>query len=72
MHRAADMALWQGRIDAEEGLQGRRWHQVMRSLDTVDGPAVALIGFACDAGVARNHGRSGACDGPAALRAQLA
>ena len=72
MHHFADMAQWQGRIDAEEGLLGRRWHQVMRPVAAVDAPAVALIGFACDAGVARNHGRSGACDGPASLRAQLA
>jgi formiminoglutamase len=32
---------------------------------------VALLGFNCDAGVARNRGRTGARDGPAALRAML-
>ena len=35
-------------------------------------PAVALLGFACDAGVARNHGRSGAASGPQVLRRYLA
>lgn len=34
--------------------------------------AVALQGFACDAGVARNSGRVGAAGGPAALRRALA
>jgi formiminoglutamase len=33
---------------------------------------VALLGFACDAGVARNGGRVGAADGPRALRRALA
>ncbi len=34
-------------------------------------PAVALIGFACDEGVRRNHGRVGAAAGPEALRLAL-
>lgn len=74
MRRMADMNDWQGRVDAEEGARGRRWHQVVRALDAPDaGDAggVALIGFACDAGVARNHGRTGASAGPAAIRALL-
>ncbi|MFX7858335.1 arginase family protein, partial [Acinetobacter baumannii] len=31
-----------------------------------------LAGFACDAGVARNHGRTGAQAGPNAIRKMLA
>ena len=36
------------------------------------GDSVALAGFACDAGVARNQGRIGAAKGPRALRKALA
>jgi len=67
-----DMAVWQGRVDATEGPLGQRWHQVMRPLTgaTPAGTTV-LIGFACDAGVARNQGRPGAAQGPAAIRHAL-
>ena len=34
-------------------------------------PGNVLIGFACDAGVVRNHGRAGAAGGPAAVRKLL-
>ena len=69
---AIDMSIWQGRVDTAEGALARRWHQVMRPLarDT-DSGAVVLIGFACDAGVARNQGRTGAAGGPAAIRQLL-
>lgn len=72
MRLAPDMTRWHGRIDAAEGLPGRRWHQIVQPL-TAAAPAgaVALLGFACDAGVARNHGRIGAQAGPDALRAAL-
>ena len=65
-----DPTLWQGRTDAEEGPGGRRWHQVVQPLGAL--PGVALLGFACDAGVVRNQGRPGAAEGPAALRRYLA
>ena len=69
---AIDMSVWQGRIDAAEGAFARRWHQVMRPLERdTDASAVVLIGFACDAGVARNQGRTGAAGGPAAIRQLL-
>ncbi|WP_194725618.1 formimidoylglutamase [Noviherbaspirillum malthae] len=77
MYRKADMSRWQGRIDEAEGLGGRRWHQIVQVFDpdtagsSGNGKGVALIGFACDAGVARNHGRTGAAEGPAAIRAML-
>jgi len=72
MHRPADLALWTGRVDAEEGLRALRWHQAVRPLPGGAAPGLALLGFACDAGVARNHGRTGAAEGPAALRRALA
>ncbi|MGD7479594.1 formimidoylglutamase, partial [Ralstonia pseudosolanacearum] len=74
MHTEADPTVWQGRVDAEEGALGQRWHQVVRSADAASplNGAVALAGFACDAGIARNHGRVGAQAGPAAIRRMLA
>jgi formiminoglutamase len=75
MHALPDMQHWRGRVDADEGELGKRWHQIVRPYtpgNAVDATnAVALIGFSCDAGVARNHGRIGARLGPAALRAML-
>lgn len=62
---------WTGREDVADGASALRWHQVVR-LRGADAAAVALQGFACDAGVARNHGRIGAAAGPAALRRALA
>lgn len=72
MHQKADMTRWQGRVDATEGERGKRWHQIVKPLeDCTDDGGVALIGFACDAGVARNNGRTGARQGPVALRSVL-
>jgi formiminoglutamase len=72
MDHKADMRCWQGRIDSAEGERGKRWHQIVRPLeDSTDTGGVALIGFACDAGVVRNHGRAGARQGPTAVRAIL-
>lgn len=78
-YRDMDRDLWSGRVDAEDGERGRRWHQVVRpvgggSSDCVDhsaAPGVALLGFASDAGVRRNRGRAGAAEGPMALRRML-
>jgi formiminoglutamase len=72
MHSKADMTLWQGRTDSEEGALARRWHERVQ-VHHEDAPAgVALLGFACDAGVQRNHGRAGAAEGPTAIRKALA
>lgn len=64
---------WSGRSDGP-GPEHARWHSVIRPLD-VDNPqaqpGVALLGFASDEGVARNHGRPGAAAGPEALRNAL-
>ncbi|HEY5800523.1 MAG TPA: formimidoylglutamase [Burkholderiaceae bacterium] len=73
MKEFPDMQLWHGRVDAAEGPLGQRWHQMVRPLSPLT-PAgtTTLLGFACDAGVARNQGRAGARNGPAALRKMLA
>ncbi|MDY7573839.1 formimidoylglutamase [Actimicrobium sp. CCI2.3] len=71
MKQVPDLRRWHGRIDSEEGPNGERWHQHMQCVDTVTEPAIVLLGFACDAGVQRNGGRTGAIDGPAAMRAVL-
>jgi len=63
---------WTGRVDAADGERGRRWHQVVRPAQQADRPGIALLGFASDAGVSRNHGRPGAAEGPVALRRALA
>lgn len=65
------MTAWRGRVDAIDGRAGRRWHQVVRPIEQSTTPGVALLGFACDAGIRRNHGRPGAVDGPHTLRQYL-
>ncbi|GEN25289.1 formimidoylglutamase [Halomonas cupida] len=67
---AIDMSPWQGRTDPEP--DSDRWHQRIQPLAPSAVPGTALIGFACDAGVARNQGRIGAAGGPAAIRRALA
>lgn len=54
---------WTGRSDPEDGEGAIRLHD----LQTTDAGR-ALIGFACDAGVARNKGRVGAKEAPQAVR----
>lgn len=71
MHTPADMTRWTGRIDTAEGQAGQRWHQLVQALSDNPARGVALTGFACDAGVQRNHGRPGARKGPQAIRTLL-
>ncbi len=73
-------AAWTGRNDGASPAH-RRWWQAVSAAQSPDaatsldaslpGPT-ALIGFRSDAGVARNHGRTGAATGPAAIRSALA
>jgi formiminoglutamase len=72
MRHDPDMALWKGRTDSEEGELGRRWHQVIQPVSPGARPGIAVAGFRCDAGVARNMGRVGARQGPPVLRKHLA
>lgn len=66
-----DMRPWTGRVDPADGATALRWHQIVKKRGEQAAP-VALLGFACEAGVARNRGRLGAAEGPAALRRSLA
>ncbi|WP_136246559.1 formimidoylglutamase [Halomonas borealis] len=67
---AIDMTVWRGRTDPEPN--SPRWHQMIRPLAAEADPGTALLGFASDAGVARNQGRTGAAAGPLAIRRALA
>lgn len=71
MYRPPDPAVWTGREDPAEGPRALRWHQRVAPWQPGAAAGVALVGFACDAGVARNAGRVGAAEGPAALRRAL-
>lgn len=79
-YKPADMALWAGRTDSQENYDAFRWHQWMRELNLnrtgsllLEGKlGFALLGFCCDEGVRRNHGRTGAAKGPEAIRRELA
>ena len=64
--------LWEGRDDGTDPAV-QRWHQQITCIDlqeqelaelTNDQKGIALIGFACDEGVRRNSGRTGAKQGP--------
>ena len=66
------LPVWQGRIDAAEGGLALRWHQWVQPLAAEQAPGFALVGLACDEGVSRNQGRTGARQGPQALRKALA
>jgi len=73
MHTPPDMSLWTGRDDTElEGPDATRIHQCIKPWTEDSPPGVCLLGFACDEGVRRNHGRVGAAQGPTALRKSLA
>lgn len=67
---------WQGRHDAEDGASGRRVHHVISPMQANQlnpkNQAVSLLGFASDAGVARNKGRIGAKQAPDLIRHALA
>ena len=69
-------ALWQGRLDSPPA---SCFFQVIKVLDITKSipladhlPAFALLGFCCDEGIRRNLGRTGAAEGPDALRSMLA
>ncbi|MEW5249527.1 formimidoylglutamase [Microbulbifer discodermiae] len=72
MLQLADMRLWSGRTDAEDGRAGERWHQRITPLQLDSAPGLAVLGFASDEGVRRNQGRIGAAKGPRILRLAMA
>ncbi|MGS1107261.1 formimidoylglutamase [Achromobacter anxifer] len=68
-----DRSLWKARDDsAEQGDTRRLAHIVEAAAGQVRKGEPVLLGFACDAGVARNQGRVGAAEGPSAIRKFLA
>mgnify|MGYP002041236709 CR=1 FL=1 len=69
-----DKSLWTARDDSAERGDTRRLAHIV---EPAAGQAVAkgeavILGFACDAGVARNQGRVGAAAGPAGIRKFMA
>jgi formiminoglutamase len=77
MYRRTDPTIWQGREDQVDGDLGMRWHQLVKCLDLSaevfpvaekKGRNVLILGFQSDEGVKRNHGRTGATEGPNILR----
>lgn len=68
----AQLSNWHGRDDtATEGPSALRWHQVVQPWHEKAPPGFALLGFPCDEGVRRNHGRIGAAGAPVAIRGAL-
>jgi len=65
-----DKNIWQGRSDPEPG--SARWHQKIQPFIDQSVKGTVLLGFCCDEGVRRNHGRTGARHGPDAIRKALA
>jgi len=61
--------IWSGRNDPEDGKSAIRWHHAVNDQNATN--AIGLIGFACDIGVERNKGRTGAAEAPDILRAAL-
>jgi len=65
-------SLWNGRVDHDSIGDTRRLHQLVVPFNNDVKGGGALIGFASDEGVRRNHGRVGAAQGPDAIRRMLA
>ncbi len=76
LYLAPDQSPWQGRTDTPPA---SCFFQIMQMLDLQNLPTAvkheqtfALIGFRCDEGIRRNLGRTGAAEGPHAIRHALA
>ena len=68
-----DKSLWKARDDSAEQGDTRRLAPIVEAAaGQVEKGEPVLLGFACDAGVARNQGRTGAAEGPAGIRKFLA
>lgn len=72
--RSTSPDIWQGRDDSLEASNALRLFQTIVRADRFapKNSGIALLGFACDAGVQRNHGRPGAAQAPDVLRKALA
>ncbi len=62
---------WQGRHDPLDGQDGNRWHHIVEIGASQNPGVINLLGFACDEGVFRNQGRTGAKQGPQHIRTAL-
>ena len=72
--RSTSPQIWQGRDDSAEATNAKRIFQTIQQGEAFS-PApsgIGLIGFECDEGVKRNHGRPGAVQAPDTLRRALA
>lgn len=73
-YRPTPEGVWEGRCDGWDRLH-HRWHQRVERIDLNAEPdlenSVVMLGFVCDVGVRRNHGRAGAKEGPLAIRKML-
>ncbi|MFJ7934173.1 formimidoylglutamase [Sporosarcina sp. NPDC096371] len=66
-------AVWSGRMDHATEWASFRYHQVVEFAESAaSSNTCVLIGFECEEGVRRNHGRLGAAKAPDALRGELA
>ncbi len=77
MYKPPSNELWKGRMDHPGSESDLRWHQVIHLCDLQSAglpklkghqKGVVLLGFLCDEGVRRNHGRIGAYEGSNAIR----
>ena len=69
-----DPGLWTGRIDSNGDERTFRWHQVVKCVSLKDlnkHDEVALLGFGCDIGVAKNKGRIGVATAPNHFRSTV-
>lgn len=64
MYKEANKNLWTGRVDKEDGQDGKRWHEKVEFLPEPykNKKGISLLGFECDLGVKKNKGRVGSKD----------
>lgn len=74
-YRPSSLSIWEGR---RNGSGPERFHEIIQIIDLKNGVPSAetplawgILGFACDEGVKRNHGRLGSAQGPEAFRKAL-
>lgn len=76
MYQLPDNQNWSGRIDSEHDEKSFRFHQKvnLKNMDDLgeNENTFNIVGFESDEGVRRNQGRTGAKEGPDAIRKMLA
>ncbi len=75
-YQSGQQEFWTGR-KTTFGIEPQYWYQhiLCGSLKTIEDHKTldfGILGYACDEGVKRNHGRLGALEGPKAIREKLA